>query len=171
MTVNQETRDFFVVGLRDAHALENQALALIDRQLDRSESYPEVAEMLRQHRGETEQQILRLREILTKLDESHSGMKDVALSFVGNVAAMAHTVADDEIIKNSLANFAFENYEIASYRSLLTVAEAGAFAFATPLLTQSLNEEQAMADWIGSNLPALTTKYLSLRSHGMQADR
>ncbi|WP_244642308.1 DUF892 family protein, partial [Chelatococcus reniformis] len=77
MTANQETRNFFVVGLRDAHALENQALSLIDRQLDRSESYPEVAEMLRQHRGETEQQILRLREILTKLDESHSGMKDV----------------------------------------------------------------------------------------------
>ena len=29
------------------------------------------------------------------------------------MAAIGHTVAPDEIIKNSIANFAFENYEIA----------------------------------------------------------
>lgn len=35
------------------------------------------------------------------------------MSMVGSMAAMGHSVAGDEILKNSFANFAFENYEIA----------------------------------------------------------
>lgn len=40
----------FVTGLQNAHAVEQQALALIDRQLDRLVRYPEVADRLRLHR-------------------------------------------------------------------------------------------------------------------------
>ena len=57
-------RDLFVVGARNAHALEKEALQLIDRQLDRLESFPMVASRLRQHRDETERQHERLDRIL-----------------------------------------------------------------------------------------------------------
>ncbi|CAO3428943.1 ferritin-like domain-containing protein [Azospirillum doebereinerae] len=164
-------RDLFVTGLRNAHAVENQALSLLDRQLDRVVSYPEVADHLRMHRGETEGQIARLEEILNQLQESHSGLKDTALSMMGNLAAIGHTFAEDEILKNSFANFAFENFEVASYTSLLSVADAGAFAFAVPLLRKSLEEEQAMAAWVIENVPTLTLKYLSLKSADRTAGR
>ena len=164
-------RSTFVVGLRDAHAVENQALSLIDRQLDRLKNYDEVADQLRRHRGETEQQIRRLEEILTSLDESHSALKDAALSLGGNLAALGHTIAGDEILKNTFANFAFENFEAASYRSLITVAEAGSFTAAVPLLQTTLDEELAMAAWLEERVPAITTKYLTLSSQGEKADR
>ena len=35
--------------------------------------------------------------------------------------------ADDEILKNTFANLAFENYEFASYESLISMARAGGF--------------------------------------------
>lgn len=165
------TRELFITGLRNAHALEKQALSLMDRQLDRVVSYPEVADHLRMHRGETEAQIARLEEILSQLQETHSGLKDATLSMMGNLAALGHTFAEDEILKNSFANFAFENFEVASYTSLLTVADAGSFAFAVPLLRKSLEEEQAMAAWVIENLPALTLKYLSLKSSDQTAGR
>lgn len=165
------TRALFVTGLRNAHALENQALSLMDRQLDRVINYPEVADHLRMHRAETEGQIARLEEILDKLQESHSGLKDTAMSMMGNLAALGHTFAEDEILKNSFANFAFENFEIASYTSLLAVADAGPFAFATPLLRKSLGEEQAMAAWVIETVPAITLKYLSLKSADKTAGR
>lgn len=69
-------RSVFVTGLRDAHALEHQALAL------------------------------------------------------------GHTIAPDEILKNSFVNFAFENFEAASYKALITIAEVGNFGDAVPLLRQ-----------------------------------
>ncbi|HVI27100.1 DUF892 family protein [Hansschlegelia sp.] len=87
----------------------SKALSLIDRQLDRLKNYEEVAEQLRRHRGETEQQIGRLEQILGSLDESHSALKDAALG--GNLAALGHAIASDEILKNTFANFAFENFE------------------------------------------------------------
>ncbi|MDB5708920.1 MAG: hypothetical protein JWL96_990 [Sphingomonas bacterium] len=159
----------FLVGLRDAHALEHQALALMDRQIDHLANYPEVEQRLREHRAETEQQIKRLDEILDTLGESHSAIKDAALSLSGNLAALAHTFAADEIMKNSFANFAFENFEIASYKGLITVAEAGNFTGAIPLLNQTLKEEMAMAQFCDQSLPAIVQKYLRLRAEGETA--
>jgi ferritin-like metal-binding protein YciE len=93
----------------------------------------------------------------------------MALHFMGNMAALSHTVAADEILKNSFVNHAFENFEIASYRSLITLAEAGSFPTAAMLLETTLAEEQAMAAWILETLPEVTLKYVDLREEGRDA--
>ncbi len=111
---DNETRDIFIVGLRNAHAMESQALSIMKPQLSRIENYPEVAEMLQRHITETEGQIRRIEESLTGLNEDHSRLKVMALSLTGSMAALGHTVAGDEILKNSFANFAFENFEISA---------------------------------------------------------
>jgi ferritin-like metal-binding protein YciE len=76
-------RDVFVTGLKNAHAVENQALALMDRQIDRARNFTEVADQLKAHRLETEGQILRLETLLDGFDEKPSGLKDAALSLGG----------------------------------------------------------------------------------------
>jgi ferritin-like metal-binding protein YciE len=162
-------RQVFVTGLQNAHAVENQALAMIDRQLDRLVSYPELAERLRSHRTETERQIVRLDELLRGLNERHSSLKDMALGFMGNMAVFGNVMAGDEVLKNNLVNFAFENFEIASYTSLIALAEAASFGTALAPLRQTLEEERAMAAWLEEQLPALTRKYVELRSLGRTA--
>jgi ferritin-like metal-binding protein YciE len=161
-------RTVFVTGLNNAHALENQALSLMDRQIERLEQYPEMEAMLRQHRVETEGQIARLEEILASLGETHSALKDAALSFSGNMAAIGHSFSGDEVIKNSFANYAFENFEIASYTGLITMAEDG-FQSSVSALQMTLGEEQRMADWVREHIPATTRRYIALREEGLQA--
>ncbi|MBT9372726.1 ferritin-like domain-containing protein [Rhizobium sp. CSW-27] len=169
MADDNATRRIFVTGLKNAHAMENQALSIMKPQVSRIENYPEVADRLEAHIRETEGQIERLDEILAGLSESHSAMKDMALSMGGSMAALGHTIAPDEIVKNSFANFAFENYEIAAYKSLLTVAELGGFPTATAGLKANLEEEVAMANWIDHNLRSLTMKFASLKEAGASA--
>ena len=164
-----ETRSLFVTGLRNAHAMENQALSIMKPQLSRIENYPDVAAQLDKHIRETEGQIKRLEDILHQLGEDHSSLKDVALSLSGAMAAMGHTMAGDEILKNSFANFAFENFEIAAYKSLMTIAELGGFPSAVPALQANLGEEQAMAAWLDANLRAVTIKFASLKEAGQTA--
>lgn len=164
-------RSIFVTGLQNAHAVEHQALGLIDRQLDRLIQYPDVADRLRLHRRETEDQIVRLETILSDLRESPSGLKDLALGLVGNLAALAHAPAPDEVLKNNFVNLAFENFEIASYRSLLTLADAGSFQHALPLLGTTLAEEEAMGTWVEAHIPAITLRHVELRSEGRPASR
>ena len=166
---DNETREIFITGLKNAHAMENQALSIMKPQVKRIENYPDVAAKLEQHITETEGQIARIEEILSGLDEGHSALKDIALSFTGTMAAMGHTVAGDEILKNSFANFAFENFEIAAYNSLIVIAEAGGYNAGANGLKANLAEEKAMASWLEQNLAAVTSRFLSLREAGEEA--
>jgi ferritin-like metal-binding protein YciE len=155
-------RPLYITGLRNAHALEHQALGVIDRQLDRLENFPEVADRLSLHRRETEQQIVRLDEILGEFNETPSGLKDSVLGMMGNMAAIGHAAAEDEILKNAFANCALENFEIASYRSLIVMAEESGFPAGITALQESLREEQAMARWCEDSIEQITRKYLVL---------
>ncbi|WP_128253130.1 ferritin-like domain-containing protein [Falsirhodobacter deserti] len=161
--------EVFITGLKNAHAMENQALSIMKPQLKRIEHYPEVAAQLDLHITETEGQIQRIEEILDRLSESASGLKDAALSASGAMAALSHTMASDEILKNSFANFAFEHFEIAAYTSLLTAGEESGAAD-LPLLRQNLDEELRMAEWLQDNLPAVTRSYSALSGSGERAD-
>ncbi|WP_075216822.1 ferritin-like domain-containing protein [Mongoliimonas terrestris] len=159
-TDNTTIRDTFVVGLRNAHGLEKQALQIMDRQLERMTDYPEVIARLRQHKEETNRQVERLDTILARYGESHSSIKDAVMSFMGNLAALGHAPAEDEVLKNTFADLAFEAYEIASYKSLILMAERVGDQDAVRLLTESLREEEATAAWFDQNIGMVTERYL-----------
>jgi ferritin-like metal-binding protein YciE len=162
-------REIYTTGLRNQHAVENQAIELLERQVGRLEHYPEMAERMRQHVEESREQARRIEGLLAGLGTSHSAVKDTVMSFVGNIAAMMHAPAPDEVIKNTLANFAFEHYEIAAYKALLTLADVTGHSAALTALKQSLTEEEAMARWIDEHLADTTRKFLSRSEAGQVA--
>ena len=159
-------RDTYVTGLVNAHALENQAVSILSRQVERLENYPEMSEQIRLHIDESKAQAQRLEEILHSLGTSHSALKDLATSFAGNMAALAHVPMQDEVMKNT---FAFEHFEIAAYRSLLTMADLAGDNSGPTALKRSLSEEIRMAKWIEGNLEATTRKYVQLTAGGEKA--
>nr|WP_314255881.1 ferritin-like domain-containing protein [uncultured Devosia sp.] len=165
------SHDLFVTGLKNAHAMENQALSIMKPQASRIENYPDVEAMLNRHIKETEGQIERLEAILDGLDEDRSALKDMALSLAGTFAAVGHTVAPDEIVKNSFANFAFENFEIAAYKSLIALAEASGNTQAIKALEANLDEEIAMAEWLDANIETVTVQFAALKEAGETAKK
>jgi ferritin-like metal-binding protein YciE len=170
-TMASENTSIFLTGLRNAHALETEATQIIERQLDRLENYPQLESKLRMHLEETRSQKNRLEQVLSSMNESPSTFKEGVMGFMGSMAALAHTPANDEILKNTFANLAFENYEIAAYRSLIAMAEALGANASLSLLRQSLDEERAMAQWIDDNVASITMQFLALREGGGKADR
>jgi ferritin-like metal-binding protein YciE len=172
MSATMDTaREVFVSGLRNQHAIENQAIELLERQIGRLENYPEMADRMRQHLEESKQQAARIESLLVDLNTSHSTLKDIVTSLMGNVAALGHASASDEVVKNTLANYAFEHYEIASYQSLLIVAEVAGQQASTSVLQQSLGEEQAMAQWIKDHLKPTMLRYVERYAIGETAGR
>ncbi len=167
----QEAHNFLIVGLQNAHALEIQDIELMERQVERLRNYPELEARMRQHIEETQMQVQRLDQVLSSLGTSASSLKDAFMSFMGNLMALAHTPAGDEIIKNTFANYAFENYEIASYRSLIAMAEATGQRDSVGLLQQTLREEEMMASWLAEHLRDVTLKYLSLEEQSGSGKR
>lgn len=51
---DDKTRDIFITGLKNAHAMENPALSIMKPQVKRIENYPDVAARLEKHIQETE---------------------------------------------------------------------------------------------------------------------
>jgi ferritin-like metal-binding protein YciE len=159
--VASKARDIFIDGLRNAHAMETQARELMERQSERLTDYPEVKSRVQTHLRETEGQLKRLEQCLSSLGESTSTMKDTAQSFMGNIMALGHSMAGDEILKNTFANNVFEHFEIAAYKSLLILCGPAGADSARTLLEQSLKEEEAMASWIDENVGKVTLAYLN----------
>lgn len=93
------------------------------------------------------------------------------MSLMGNMAALVHAPADDEVLKNTFANLAFENYEIAAYKSLIAMAESANMSQAAALLRESLQEEEDMARFIDGNVETVTRTHLQLKERGEKADR
>ena len=171
MSSSDTMREIYATALRNTHALEQEALQVMERQVERLQNYPEMEQMLRRHIDETYRQRERLEEALGVLGETPSVLKDAVMGLMGNLAAIAHSPAQDEILKNTFANHALENFEIAAYKSLITIAEtAGQTGFITGF-QQSLREEQTMAQQIHDSVETITRKYLMLTEQGAKADR
>jgi ferritin-like metal-binding protein YciE len=128
-------------------------------------SYPEVKAKVSDHLNETEEQVERLEQCLQSCGESTSSLKDTTQSFAANLQAMAHSMAGDEILKNTFANDAFEHYEIAAYKSLLALCAAADMDSARAPLELSLKEEERMAAWVESNVEKVTMQYLTHQQH------
>ncbi len=163
--------EVYHTGLRNMHALEMTAIELTERQVERLESYPEMAAKLRQHHGESQAQARRLEEILARHETSASTLKSSVSAVIGNVAAALHAPAADEVLKNTFANYAFEHQEIAAYTSLITMAERVGDTLAIPSLQLSLKEEEAMAKWIKGQLVPTTNRFLELTQADQTARR
>ena len=103
---------------------------------------------MREHFDELREQARRLEELLAALDNSHSTVRDTKVSIAGNVAALM----DTPLQTRSSRTHWLEHFKsrltsrfslLPSYRDLK----------ADNLLRQSLREEEAMAEWIDSQIP------------------
>ncbi|HEX2556341.1 MAG TPA: ferritin-like domain-containing protein [Microvirga sp.] len=166
LTGSETAHSIFITGLVNAHALEKQALQIMNRQIERLQRYPEMEQLLRQHVIETEEQIRRIDEILHSFGEDRSLLKDTVTQLMGNLAAIAHIPMADEILKDTFANHAFENFEIAAYKSLIAMAEATGHNQVVPALQQTLKEEQKTAQLIHDQIEPITRRYMMLEQSG-----
>ncbi len=162
--------DHIIDWLRDAHAMEKQAIELLEKQAKRTENYPEMQMRVEQHLQESKMQAERLETCLKRYDkDGSSGMKDFLGKLTGNFGAITNAMSDDEVVKNTLGNFAFEHFEIACYRSLIAAAEAVGDTFTADACRENLREEEAMAAWADQNIEAVTRMFLQRDQAGMPA--
>ena len=68
-------RDNLISWLRDAYAMEGQAIELLETQIQRLENYPETLPRLRQHLQQTLDQQAAVEQCLGRLDADPSLLK------------------------------------------------------------------------------------------------
>lgn len=169
--MTEDTHETWIDWLRDAHAMEAQAETMLNAQIGRLETYPAVKMRMEQHLRETEAQRAALRRLLESHGESASGLKDTMGKIMAAGQGLSGVFASDEVMKGALAGYTFEHMEIASYRMLITGAQELGLTDAAAVLEPILQEEIAMADWLGENLAPLTRSFLARSESDLQAKR
>lgn len=162
-------REHLIHWLRDAYAMEKQALEMCERQVERIENYPELKQRIARHVQETQGQIKRLDKCFILLDESSSAIKDAMGWTMGNLQAIGGMMASDEIVKGSLASYTFENMEIASYQILIAAAETAGQPAIAELCRENLQEEEEMAEWLMEHIPATTAQFMQRDAQDVRA--
>ncbi len=162
-------RDVLLTGLKNAYALEEQAADITANQARRLTDYPELRQRVEQHRQETLGQRDRLGRCLERMGEKPSALKDAAMKLMGNMQAMMHATADDEVLKATFNDTAFEHYEIAAYKSLIVLAEQCGESDVAAVCRENLREEEDMADFLDSNVERITLAYLAQATSGEES--
>lgn len=147
--------------LRDAHAMEQQAILMLNRQVDRLEHYPELRARMEQHIDETKSQRARLEKCLEARGTSPSAVKDVVGQTAALLQSLGGVVAGDEVVKGLLGSYVFEQMEICSYRILKSAAEMAGDPTTALICEEICREEEAMADWLAEHEPKLVQAYLT----------
>lgn len=155
-------RENFIHWLRDAHAMEAGTLDDLQHLARRIEHYPQLKARIEQHIQESRGQEQRLKELLASMNESTSAVKETVTKIAGNLQAAIGSLFSDEMLKNAIAAYAFEHFEIGNYRALIATAEQAGETRAVAVLQQNLREEEEMARWLEQHLPEITRQYLQL---------
>jgi len=163
-------KDVLIDWLRDAHAMESQAVEMLERQVDRIENYPDLLVKAREHIEVSKRQADRVRQCLKLLNTDTSSIKTGIGMLMGNAQSLSGVFASDEIVKASVFNYAFEHFEIANYRALIAAANTAGEPEVARILQQSLDEEIEMAGWLEQRLPQVTATFLSRREAGATAE-
>lgn len=165
----KKARDYLIPGLRNIHATVNQGKTAVEGQIRRTENYPELQAKLKSHLNEKNLQLQRTEKILTDLDHSASGFKDVAMSAMAAVQSTASAAADDEILKTCFSTFGLANFEAAAYETLVYFAEEAGLSEAVGPLQECLEEERQMAAFLADNMTDIARRFLEMDAEGVKS--
>jgi len=166
-----DIREHYLAWLRDAHAMEEQALTMMRGLLSRLENDPVLCSRMEQHVAETERQAESLRKLIEGRDSGASMMKDTLGKASALGQAQGGMFADDEIVKGLMASYTFEQMEVAAYKVIISTASVLEDTTAIAIFEQNLAEEQGMADWLLDHLDQTTRIFLARDEAGRPARR
>lgn len=155
--------------LRDAHAMEEQAITMLTSQSGRLENYPELKAQIDKHLQETRDQAAMLERCLERQHGGTSSIKDITGKIVAIGQGLSGLFVGDEVVKGTLASYTFEQMEIASYKILIAAADHVGDQETKRICETILQQEIAMAEWLDRHADAITRKFLEREERNVTA--
>ncbi len=158
-TLMAVSRENLADWLRDARTMEDLAIETLEKQAGRLDHYPELQARLREHLVETRGQAERLDQCMQRLGASTMATGPRAEPLPGG-EQIAALLSGGPVIQSGITGYAFEHFEIATYRSLMAAAAEAGEPEIELVCQENLREEQAMAEWLARRIPDVTRQYL-----------
>jgi ferritin-like metal-binding protein YciE len=153
-------REQFTYWLGDAHAMEVGIVSTLEKHISDAKSQPKVRAALTKHLAETKRHAAEMKKALASLGGTHPYLREGVSKVVNLVAGLGTSLAKDTVVKNGIADFATEHFEIACYNSLIQTATALGETKIATTCKSILEEEITMAKTLESLLKDVNATYL-----------
>lgn len=141
-------QNLLVPWLNDAYAMENALIRILEAHAEQAASQPLVNARLTEHLEQTKRHALAIKGCVERLDHRTSALKAGAGSVLGTLQVLSTGVLGDALLRNFLADYAAEKYEIAYYRALIAAASEMGDVQTVEVCQGILREEEDMARWL-----------------------
>lgn len=138
--------------LKDAYGMEKALIPVLKEHADDAKDYPEVRSRDLQHVEETRRHAELVEECLHRLGEKPSKMKSAMGEVFGRIQGMGTKPFKDDVMKNFIADYAAEQFEIASYKAIIAAARAQGEEEIARTCEGILAEEEDMARWLDERM-------------------
>lgn len=153
-------KEMLINWLNDAHGMENALIKVLEHQIKDAQNYPQIQTKIEQHLEQTRRHAQLVQGCVEALGGKTSAVKTGLASLFGQMQAISTGAARDEMLKNSLNDYAAECFEVASYTALIEAAKALGDQQTMRVCQQILQEEEEMARWLHQNLPTMVQQTL-----------
>lgn len=136
--------------------MEQSLIRVLESHAAAAKDLVELHARFHQHVAESREHAIRLEECLDVLGQKPSTAKALFGNLMGMVEGASTGLFHDQLVKNLLLDYTAEHFEIASYRSLIAAAEELGYPRIAELCRASLQEEEAMAQWLEDEIPPVT---------------
>jgi ferritin-like metal-binding protein YciE len=157
-------KETLAAWLKDAYAMEQGIVPVLDNHAKDARDHPEVHQRIARHKEETRRHAEIVKECLKELGEDTSSLKTGMAKMQGMVQAVSTGMAQDELVKNNLADYATEHFEIACYKALCKAADAAGQPGIRQKCEQILREEEEMAHFLEMHLPQTVEEFMMQKS-------
>jgi len=163
--MNDSQKDTLVTWLKDAYAMEQGIVEILEKQIGQMDDMPDAQMRVQEHLELTKTQAERVKGCIERLDDNVSHVKSGLANFLGALQGMSTVLAHDKMLKNALADYAIEYFEIASYMANAEAARELGYEDIARVCETIMMEEQEMADWLEEQLPVVTRQTLRAAVH------
>jgi ferritin-like metal-binding protein YciE len=162
-------RDQLAAWLDDAYAMESGLVTILQNHAAHLDPVmPSAAQRLREHIAETRTHATRLEQCLAALGRKPSTIKSTISSAIGAVEGASTALFKDHVIKDVLADYASEQFEVACYTAMMAAATRLGFSEITRLCALNLAEDQAMATWLIDKVPTVIARAAAMPAQPRQ---
>lgn len=150
--------------LNDAYTMETDGATTLKQHAEAAGDYPSVQAKLQRHAEETRRHAERVKGCIQRRGGKPSAAREALGTALGTARGVATRAAKDTVVKNVLADYAAEHFEIACYKSLIAAAEKDGDAETARVCRDILREEEAMVASLEGEIDDVTEQFLVKRA-------
>ena len=166
VVAEKDRKDLFVSWLNDAYSMQQSITQVLENHVKDAKDHPQLQAKLQEHLDQTRHHADLVKDCLQRLGESPSAFKSTMANVMGKIQGISTGAAKDELVKDSILDYATEYFEIASYRDLIVAGQELGYQECVDSFKEILREEENMASWLQQQSPMLVQETLQQAAMG-----